>query len=431
MEVVPSKKLEHLLPDTRSRPGAVTPRPDAVADPFQHHLRPNAPQPTSTAPTPKESPEADDMAASPASASPQETEQKLSASDGDDVRTENSAGQPTSATAGTKINESAGPVDQQSAAAEFGQDGENLEDAEAAANHVKGGGQPASEATSRFGDQQDESAPTGEQGPHVADGDRVQPDAESTSAKRPGQRQASHPPTTGQKPAGSDPGSLSRAAADLRADGQRAAEEAWIELPESSRTENLSAAPGCRPGPPAAAPTVAQDSPIAPGHPRMRDLPASRRTDGQRGTEPFSRVEQARFVQRVGGAIQAAQVRGGPLQLRLSPPELGSLRLEVTVDKGVLSAKVQVDSQMARAVLLDNLPLLRDRLLEQGVQLEHFDVDVTEQPPDDARHHAGDTRDPVDCATEKPATEQAATESSESTCDDRSTPSEGKLNVVI
>jgi hypothetical protein len=69
--------------------------------------------------------------------------------------------------------------------------------------------------------------------------------------------------------------------------------------------------------------------------------------------------------------------------------------------------------------------------LEQGVQLEHFDVDVTEQPPDDARHHAGDTRDRADPATQKPLTEQAATESSESTGDDRSTPSEGKLNVVI
>src|SRR5204862_830526 len=42
-------------------------------------------------------------------------------------------------------------------------------------------------------------------------------------------------------------------------------------------------------------------------------------------------VDPARFVGRVAKAFQTAHDRGGTLQLRLSPPELGSLRLELTV----------------------------------------------------------------------------------------------------
>ena len=41
-----------------------------------------------------------------------------------------------------------------------------------------------------------------------------------------------------------------------------------------------------------------------------------------------------------------------------------------------MSAKVEVETAAARNVLLDNLPALRERLAEQDIRIEKFDVDV-------------------------------------------------------
>jgi flagellar hook-length control protein FliK len=97
-------------------------------------------------------------------------------------------------------------------------------------------------------------------------------------------------------------------------------------------------------------------------------------------------VDPARFVGRVARAFQFAQERGGTLQLRLSPPELGSLKLELTVEKGVLHANLETESAAAKRLLLENLPALRDRLAEQNVRVERFDVDVRREDQNSQRN---------------------------------------------
>lgn len=98
--------------------------------------------------------------------------------------------------------------------------------------------------------------------------------------------------------------------------------------------------------------------------------------------QSLKQIDQIRVVQRVARAIGAAQQQGGPIRLRLRPPELGSLQLEVTMEQGSLRAKLEADTQMARSVLLDNLPQLRDRLTEQGIRIEQFDIDVAQHDSD-------------------------------------------------
>jgi flagellar hook-length control protein FliK len=145
-----------------------------------------------------------------------------------------------------------------------------------------------------------------------------------------------------------------------------------IELPES-------------PGRPAsAAPTETEHGPVSrtewqEGSPH-RPFPARLLTGGAepaRG-QPLSLNAQqhVQLVRRVAGALHAAPQQGGTLRLRLRPPELGSLRLEVTVEQGSLSARIEAETQMARNVLLDALPQLRDRLAEHGVRVEQFQIDV-------------------------------------------------------
>jgi flagellar hook-length control protein FliK len=87
-------------------------------------------------------------------------------------------------------------------------------------------------------------------------------------------------------------------------------------------------------------------------------------------------IDRVRFVQRVARAFQSVGSSGGSIRLRLSPPELGSVKLEVSVKNGVLTAHAQTETAAARDALVDNLPALRERLAEQNIQVDQFDVDL-------------------------------------------------------
>jgi len=97
-------------------------------------------------------------------------------------------------------------------------------------------------------------------------------------------------------------------------------------------------------------------------------------------------ADRERFVQRVARAFEAMGSRHGVVRLRLHPPELGSLRLEITVRQGAMTARVEAETQTARNMLLDNLPVLRERLAQQDIKIEQFHVDLTDRwaggPPD-------------------------------------------------
>jgi flagellar hook-length control protein FliK len=94
------------------------------------------------------------------------------------------------------------------------------------------------------------------------------------------------------------------------------------------------------------------------------------------GGGDLSQADRVRLVQRVAKAVQSAVERGGDLQIRLSPPELGSLRLQVKLADGVLSAKLEAETPQAKQILTDNLPQLRERLAQQDIRIEKFDVDL-------------------------------------------------------
>jgi flagellar hook-length control protein FliK len=114
---------------------------------------------------------------------------------------------------------------------------------------------------------------------------------------------------------------------------------------------------------------------------------SSRQTTNQR--DGLSDVDRVRLVQRVARAFHSVGDEGGEVQLRLRPPELGSLRMEIAVRDGVMTAQLETETAAARNILLDNLPQLRERLAEQNVKVERFDVNVR----DDAQHRNDQTYD--------------------------------------
>ena len=64
-----------------------------------------------------------------------------------------------------------------------------------------------------------------------------------------------------------------------------------------------------------------------------------------------------------------------------SRPTLGTLRLEISVQDGLMTARMEAETQAARNLLLDNLPALRQRLAEQNIKVEQFNVDVLDHSP--------------------------------------------------
>jgi len=77
--------------------------------------------------------------------------------------------------------------------------------------------------------------------------------------------------------------------------------------------------------------------------------------------------------------MEQLQDGGGQVRLRLHPPELGSLQLTLRMEGSVMSASLDVENTVARDALLKNLPVLRERLAEQGMQIDRFDVQVDSQ----------------------------------------------------
>ena len=131
--------------------------------------------------------------------------------------------------------------------------------------------------------------------------------------------------------------------------------------------------------------------------------------------------DRVRFVQRVARAFEAASDHGGSIRLRLHPPDLGSLRLEVTVRNGTMTARLEVETNTARTMLLDNLPALRDRLAAQDIKVGRFDVNLTDGSPGGSpqgpaghwpsHHHAdqspANTRPHQEVEMERPSTPKA------------------------
>jgi len=105
---------------------------------------------------------------------------------------------------------------------------------------------------------------------------------------------------------------------------------------------------------------------------------------------PAGQVERARFVRRVADAFRAMGDRQGPMRLKLHPPELGSLRLEIQVRSGVLTARAEAETSAARNLILEHLPALRERLAGQDIKIQHFDVDLSDRSSGGMPQHTAD-----------------------------------------
>jgi flagellar hook-length control protein FliK len=97
------------------------------------------------------------------------------------------------------------------------------------------------------------------------------------------------------------------------------------------------------------------------------------------GAPELTQLERMRLVQRVARSFHRIGPEGGEVSLKLHPPALGSLSVTVKLEGQQLFARLRTESPAAQQVLLENLPQLRERLAEQGVEVVQFQVDVATQ----------------------------------------------------
>jgi flagellar hook-length control protein FliK len=144
-------------------------------------------------------------------------------------------------------------------------------------------------------------------------------------------------------------------------------------------------------------------------------------------------IDSARLLLRVARAFAQAADGRGEVTIRLNPPELGSLRLEVRMHEGALAARMQTETAEARTAILENLPILRERLADQGVRIERFDVDLmNRQPGDSPQQPFGEQREspraPRAAAAIRPPINPLATTP---TMPRASQADPGRLNVIV
>lgn len=142
-------------------------------------------------------------------------------------------------------------------------------------------------------------------------------------------------------------------------------------------------------------------------------------------------VDASRFLQRVTRAFHVAGERGGEVRLRLSPPELGSLQVEISVREGVLTARMTAENSTARSLLLDNLPDLRQRLAEQDIRIERFDVELRDQSSGGQQQTADRQTNPEAAPTKRAALREAAPVDRVGAVSGAGRHAAGQLNVVI
>ncbi len=454
MEFVPANNLEQLLPEPGVTTGLADRSANRTDDRFEHHLQP----PTTTGPTsaprtnesqPEESEAGSD--AQPVDDAPVEiadTDNDLKSSadagDVDSAEPEADAGPLEEPATRTKESQSNGAAQtaitanapeqaitdtgqntvSNTAETDIGMD--ELPDEKTASKTSRTAqpesGTPQDEVPGQAGPPSEEQGTTGPTETPAEESHEARDAAKTLGRARSGDNIPA---------AANKPGHDHKVTAEPDNSAHQLKTEQWTDLPESGNKESQSPPPNSDHRGAVDGNTLNGEAKGDVIQGRMRESAAARSTDGAREDGELNRGEQARLVQRVSRAVASAQQRGGPLRLRLSPPELGSLRLEVTVEKGVLSAKIEAESQMARAVLLDNLPQLRDRLSEQGVQIENFDVDVSDHSTDHAQQHTDDAHNHADQRADQPPADQQQQEEKGSPTQIPRSLSKGKLNIVV
>jgi len=101
-------------------------------------------------------------------------------------------------------------------------------------------------------------------------------------------------------------------------------------------------------------------------------------------------IEQ--LVERIVSSVRQSQSTGQQLKIRLSPPELGTLQIEVSLKNGEFTAKLEVQNNQVQKVINDNIAQLRDALAKSGIAIDRIEVNINTDSSEDHHSSQSDTR---------------------------------------
>jgi flagellar hook-length control protein FliK len=95
------------------------------------------------------------------------------------------------------------------------------------------------------------------------------------------------------------------------------------------------------------------------------------------GEKPSQDFLPTYLVDQVGRQLSRALLKGDRvIRLRLKPPELGAVKIEMDMKDNVLRLAMIAENSQVKEILLSNVHELRDALMDQGVKIEELDVQV-------------------------------------------------------
>lgn len=100
------------------------------------------------------------------------------------------------------------------------------------------------------------------------------------------------------------------------------------------------------------------------------------RTQGNHGHIQLDSGQQASIdsiLHQTGTNLVQAIEGGKSIRMRMNPPELGLLNIEITSANGTLTARLDIESAKAHRVLTDNLPHLHDMLSRANAQVDRIE----------------------------------------------------------
>jgi flagellar hook-length control protein FliK len=101
--------------------------------------------------------------------------------------------------------------------------------------------------------------------------------------------------------------------------------------------------------------------------------------DAAGATSPSATAKEASFAQRVMRGLHAMiNQKGGVMNMRLDPPELGSMRIQMVLQQGTVSAQFNVSTDQAQQLLNRNLNALKSALEARGLTVERLTVATTQ-----------------------------------------------------
>ncbi len=102
------------------------------------------------------------------------------------------------------------------------------------------------------------------------------------------------------------------------------------------------------------------------------------------------------ITDRIGRSIVQAAGGGQVLRMRMHPPELGVLQIEVASLEGNIVARLDVENARAHRAILENLPQLHEMLSRTHAQIDRIELNILEnraEPEGQARQFGQSPRD--------------------------------------